>query len=294
MASNINPNNIDGSYPVAGQDNDSQGFRDNFTNTKNNFRFASNEISDLQSKAVLKSALIGSSLNNDMGGSILSNAQLRAVSESLVSFGSQSGTLTLNYAAGSFYTVTTAGSISLAFSNFSAAGTTSRLRIQITVDSTTHTMTLPSEVSIGIANLAGFDDGVITFNRTGTFEYEFETSDNGATVTVFDLTSNQDPLYLPNSESIGSGDTVSLGVTSSYFVTSGASTATMAAGAPGQIKILAMRSYGGNMVVTVSNPAWNLGAPTGTITFDAQGDSCIMQYIDGRWFVVGNNGTTFA
>ena len=30
MASNINPNNIDTTYPVAGQDNDSQGFRDNF------------------------------------------------------------------------------------------------------------------------------------------------------------------------------------------------------------------------------------------------------------------------
>ena len=27
MSSNINPNNIDTTYPVAGQDNDSQGFR---------------------------------------------------------------------------------------------------------------------------------------------------------------------------------------------------------------------------------------------------------------------------
>ena len=34
MASSINPNNIDTTYPVAGQDNDSQGFRDNFTNIK--------------------------------------------------------------------------------------------------------------------------------------------------------------------------------------------------------------------------------------------------------------------
>ena len=34
MASSINPSNVDGTYPVAGQDNDSQGFRDNFTNIK--------------------------------------------------------------------------------------------------------------------------------------------------------------------------------------------------------------------------------------------------------------------
>ena len=48
MSSNINPNNINGNFPVAGQDNDSQGFRDNFTNILNNFSFASSEVTDLQ------------------------------------------------------------------------------------------------------------------------------------------------------------------------------------------------------------------------------------------------------
>jgi hypothetical protein len=48
MSSNINPNNINGNFPVAGQDNDSQGFRDNFTNILNNFSFASTEITNLQ------------------------------------------------------------------------------------------------------------------------------------------------------------------------------------------------------------------------------------------------------
>lgn len=48
MSSNINPNNINGNYPVAGQDNDSQGFRDNFTNISNNFSFAATEITALQ------------------------------------------------------------------------------------------------------------------------------------------------------------------------------------------------------------------------------------------------------
>ena len=66
MASNINPNNIDGTYPVAGQDNDSQGFRNNFTNISNNFSVAATEISDIQAKAVLTSALIGGTLNNNM------------------------------------------------------------------------------------------------------------------------------------------------------------------------------------------------------------------------------------
>ena len=37
MASNIEPGNVDGAYPVAGQDNSSQGMRDNFSAIKTNF-----------------------------------------------------------------------------------------------------------------------------------------------------------------------------------------------------------------------------------------------------------------
>ena len=37
MASNIVPGNIDGTYPIAGQDNSSQGFRDNFAAIVTNF-----------------------------------------------------------------------------------------------------------------------------------------------------------------------------------------------------------------------------------------------------------------
>ena len=76
MSSNINPNIIDGSYPVAGQDNNSQGFRDNFTNTKTNFQYAENEINDLQSKVILKAALTGTTLDNNMNDALLVGAQL--------------------------------------------------------------------------------------------------------------------------------------------------------------------------------------------------------------------------
>ena len=49
MSSNINVTNIDITYPVAGQDNDTQGFRTNFTNIRNNFVTAASEITNLQS-----------------------------------------------------------------------------------------------------------------------------------------------------------------------------------------------------------------------------------------------------
>ena len=53
MASSINPNNISVTFPIAGQDNDSQGFRDNFNNIKTNITYAKSEIEDLQNKVVL-------------------------------------------------------------------------------------------------------------------------------------------------------------------------------------------------------------------------------------------------
>ena len=48
MASNINTTTINTSYPIAGQDNDSQGFRDNFSNTNSNFVAAKAEIEDIK------------------------------------------------------------------------------------------------------------------------------------------------------------------------------------------------------------------------------------------------------
>ena len=53
MTSQINPNPIDNEYPVAGQDNNTQGFRDNFTSIKTNLQYAADEITALQANSVL-------------------------------------------------------------------------------------------------------------------------------------------------------------------------------------------------------------------------------------------------
>ena len=66
MTSQINPDNIDTAYPVAGQDNSTQGFRTNFTNIKTNFEYAESEINNLQNNVLLKSGLSGQSLDNNL------------------------------------------------------------------------------------------------------------------------------------------------------------------------------------------------------------------------------------
>jgi hypothetical protein len=200
MTSSINPNDIDGTYPVAGQDNDSQGFRDNFTNTKTNFQYASAEITDLQNKVVLKAALTGTTLDNDMAGSPLTSADIANFSANRVALGTTSGTVTINYATGHYQTVTTAGAISLAFANFPAAGAAGLVRVQITVSDVSHTVTLPVAVSVGTTGIQGYSSNVITFQATGTYEFEFVTNDGGASVTIFDLNR---PLLGSNQAQIG-------------------------------------------------------------------------------------------
>jgi hypothetical protein len=65
----------------------------------------------------------------------------------------------------------------------------------------------------------------------------------------------------------------------------------LAAGVSGQIKTFVMFQESGNMVITVANPGWG-GA--GTITFNATAQACTLQYVNGKWFCIGNNGATFA
>jgi len=290
MTSAINPNNIDGTYPVAGQDNNSQGFRDNFTNTKTNFQYAADEITDLQNNAVLKSALTGTTLNNDMNGSLLSNAQFQDISETRVALGALSGSVNINYAAGSYQTVTTSGNISLAFTNFPAAGALGVVAVQITVGSTAgtpHTVTFPSAVSVNAVGIQGYASNTITFATTGTYTFVFSTSDGGTTITVNQTNERLQP-FNNSSEDVSNTAGASLALTTSYFTTAGAETATLAAGTAGQIKVFtAVDVTAGNMVVTVTNAGWK-SSGTGTITFSSRGQSCILQYTVNKWFVIGS------
>jgi len=298
MTSAINPNDIDGTYPVAGQDNNSQGFRDNFTNTKTNFQYAANEITDLQTNVLLKAALTGTVLDNDMGGNPLSNANIYDFSAVAAILGTLSGSVAINYVSGHYQTMTTGGSLSLSFTNWPAAGNFGIVRVQITVTSTAYTVTLPAAVSVGTSNLQGYSSNVITFNRAGTYTYDFTTSDGGTTISVFDSSQNQDPIYLPSTQNLGTGTgslgAINLTTTATYFATSGgAATATLAAGYNGQIKTIMMAADGGDMVVTVTNAGWK-SSGTGTITFNDIGDAVTLQYINSKWYCIGNNGTAFA
>ena len=68
MTSSINTDNIDPTFPIAGTDNNSQGFRDNFLYIKEGLESAAADITDLQSNT----ARLDDS--NNFQGNLISNA----------------------------------------------------------------------------------------------------------------------------------------------------------------------------------------------------------------------------
>ena len=203
--SNINPYNIDGTFPIAGQDNDSQGFRDNFTNTKNNFIFAASEIADLQAKAITTSALNGQTLQNNMSGTPLTGPQLVAWTQGLLDLGNQNGTVTFNFNLGNFQKCTPTTAITIGFSNWpqlTGSGPIGYgvMRVWFSVTNTSFTVTLPTSVSIGQSDIAGYNAATnkITFDAPGDYVFDFSSMDGGNSYLMFDLTRNRATLRDPS------------------------------------------------------------------------------------------------
>ena len=71
MTSNINYAGINENFPIAGQDNDTQTFRDNFNTIKQNFLDAYDEITSLQANTARTNT------DNDFAGVKIRNAVLQ-------------------------------------------------------------------------------------------------------------------------------------------------------------------------------------------------------------------------
>lgn len=193
MASNINPTNIDGNYPVAGQDNDSQGFRDNFTNIKNNLQFAKTEIDDLQGKVLLKSALTGGTLSNDLNYSTLYRMQAKAQADTFRDLGSVNGPVVVSFLDAMVQKITTSGPLVISLEDFPAAGIAGSLRLWISVNfgpsQTSAEVTLPIGVTLGVGALTNFDNAtkIKTFTQPGDYLFEFMTVDGGSNYWAIQL-----------------------------------------------------------------------------------------------------------
>lgn len=185
--SNINTSNIDSGFPVAGQDNSSQGFRDNYTAIISQFQIAKDEISELQTNALLKAELTGLALSNDMQETELTNATLKNPGYTAVPASSN----TINVALGSYFKVAalasgnTSTTITINSTTWPTTGIYSKIMVE--VPCTTSTLT-----SINFA-ITGQDSGndllkeasltlPYTASAIGSTLWELSTVDRGVNV----------------------------------------------------------------------------------------------------------------
>jgi hypothetical protein len=185
MTSQINPNNIDGTFPVAGQDNSSQGFRDNFTNTKNNFQYAYNEITALQANAVLKGQ------TNNLGGSIISNAAFSGIREVNFNHGTVTGgAITYTFANGSYQILELGSTVTVTFDTDFAAITdkTITVKLEVFVPDVKWALVWPASVNRNLYSIANVSGQTVRFTQTGRYIFQLTTSDGGTSWNITDLT----------------------------------------------------------------------------------------------------------
>jgi len=99
--SDINYININENFPVAGEDNDTQVFRDNFNTIKQSLQIAKTEVGDLQTQTA---KLIN---DNDFNLNTIENAATKNIREHfiVVTINDDDTEITLNYADGAYQVV---------------------------------------------------------------------------------------------------------------------------------------------------------------------------------------------
>ena len=128
MASNITLTGYNEAYPVAGQDNDSQGFRTNFSVTKAGLETASTEITTLQSSTAKLNA------DNDFNGSKIQEAEMQANTETVYANGAVGTSQNISWAFGHYQTVQVTGDVTLTIADLPVSGKLGKMRLEITAN----------------------------------------------------------------------------------------------------------------------------------------------------------------
>jgi len=311
MTSAIDPSDIDSTFPIAGVDNNSQGFRDNFAAIKTNFTSAEAEITALQANTAKTNA------DNNFAGNQLYNAKFKYNSNVIMNHGTSSGSVTLNFQDGQYHVLTTSGNITLAFSNWPTTGSMGFVTLELTLSSGSHEINFPAAVTLPF--------GYTNPTSAGTYIFTFFTHDAGATVYAVNLSDDNNFGHLGiNGNTISSLNTngnISLDPNGTGFVSlegpakfgqaaqelsgagavdatsaithlsnTGANALTLADGTAGQVKVITMTSYtSGDSTLTPTNAVGFT-----TIVFNAVGETATLMFTNSKWIVIGSQGATIS
>jgi hypothetical protein len=159
--SNINYLSINENFPVAGQDNDTQVFRDNFDTIKTSLRVAKEEITDLQDNASR------TDIDNDFGGNLVQNAVLQNVSSRIKNYGAPitAPTQEISFSQALYHIIRFGGTSSLSFIDFPSdvvnnegLGSIGKVTLELYGDGTERTLSLVASGTTVFKKSANFPE----------------------------------------------------------------------------------------------------------------------------------------
>ena len=136
MTSQINFSTIDTTFPIAGQDNDSQGFRDNFDAIKTGLATAKSEITDVQTRAVVVATPENTPATNDMNGSTIKNGTYVNLHSEIYNGGLRNDITYVDADKGDFQVFSLHNDITLNFRNWPVGDLFAKIRVQVASDGT--------------------------------------------------------------------------------------------------------------------------------------------------------------
>lgn len=181
MASNIISDTIDGTYPVAGIDNDTQGFRDNFTIIKTGLSTAQSEISTLQSTTAKLNA------SNDFNGTNITDANFSLNTEEYHNIGTVVSGQNISFLNGHYQSMTVNLSESTSTINFALADWPERdqlakMTVQMFGNGTAKTVTFTVDGGGTLKYNSTFPASLIVDSATDPIIIDFWTYNQGTTV----------------------------------------------------------------------------------------------------------------
>ena len=169
MTSLINFAAINENFPVAGQDNDTQVFRDNFDTIKTNFSTAKTEITDLQDNAA-RTDSDNDFLYNVVGSVTLQDAYLRKKDYGAAIV---AGTQDVSFKQAMYHVIKVGANTSLSFSEFptgavdaTGLGQIGKATLELYGDGTTRTITITTSGGTVLKKSSGFPGSITVTSST--------------------------------------------------------------------------------------------------------------------------------
>jgi hypothetical protein len=175
LTSLINFAAINENFPVAGQDNDTQVFRDNFDTIKTNFSAAKTEITDLQDNAARKDE-DNDFLYNVVGSVTLQDAYLRKKDYgSPIGTPISAGTQDVSFKQAMYHIIKFSNNCAIEFKEFpttvvdtTGLGQIGKATLELYSDGTARTITFTTSAGTVIKKSPGFPSPLVLPNNATT------------------------------------------------------------------------------------------------------------------------------